>query len=134
MEITAMPNEIDPIVDNWYSHLDKGQRFYVVAVDAGGGLVEIQHFDGDLEEIEYDEWYGMDIVPCEAPENWSGPSDIAEQDDYGTEITDTQAADWSEPLQELKKPQVETAYLETDKSSYGMEEDLLQEEPLEWEV
>ncbi|WP_455198264.1 DUF6763 family protein [Kaarinaea lacus] len=28
-----MSTEVDPIVGNWYQHLDKGQRFLVVAFD-----------------------------------------------------------------------------------------------------
>ena len=96
-----MPIETDPIVDNWYYHLDKGQRFYVVAVDEDAGIVEIQHFDGDVEEIELKDWYEMDIRPGEEPENWSGAMDIAEADDFGTEITDTKPRDWNEPLKEL---------------------------------
>ena len=134
MEKLTMSTEIDPIVDNWYSHLDKGQRFYVVAVDLDEGLVEIQHFDGDLEEVEYDEWYSMDLEPCEPPENWSGPVDIAEQDDFGTEITDTLAADWSEPLQELKKPSSDAIFAEVSESENELEEEMSWEELLEWEV
>lgn len=53
-------------------------------------MVEIQYFDGDLDELDLDAWYGMEIELTEAPENWSGPLDVAELDDLGTEVTDTQ--------------------------------------------
>ena len=102
-----MPTENDPIVDNWYNHLDKGQRFYVVAVDEEGGFVEIQHFDGDVEEVSLEDWYKMNIELGEAPENWYGAVDIGEADDLGTEVTDTQPGDWTEPLQEIRKPERE---------------------------
>ena len=95
-----MPIEYEPNINAWYQHLDKGQRFQVVAVDEAEGTVEIQHFDGDIEEDELDEWYDMDIVQCEAPENWSGAVDIGELDDFGTGITDTTAEEWDEPLRE----------------------------------
>jgi hypothetical protein len=72
-------------------------------VDEGDGTVEIQHFDGDIEELELDNWYLMAITPCEAPENWSGALDIGELDDYGTEITDTSADEWEAPLQEFPR-------------------------------
>lgn len=100
-----MPKDIDPIVDNWYHHLDKGQRFHVVAVDEDNRVVEIQHFDGDVEEVDLKDWYRMKIELSEAPENWSGATDIGDVDDYGTEITDTNPGDWNEPLQEIKRPQ-----------------------------
>jgi hypothetical protein len=99
-----MNSEADPIVGNWYRHLDKGQPFTVVAVDEDAGLVEIQHFDGDLEEIELETWYRLPIEPIEEPENWSGSLDVAELDDLGgTEVTDTQPEDWSGPLEEVVK-------------------------------
>lgn len=83
-------------------HLDKGQRFRVAAVDEIGKTVEVQHFDGDLEEFDLDTWYQLDIGSCEAPMNWSGPLDIGNKDDYGTEITDTRSEDWDEPLNEFQ--------------------------------
>ena len=98
-----MPTEFDPIINSWYYHQDKGQKFYVVDVDDDAGLVEIQHFDGDLEEISLKDWYDMEIAIGEAPENWSGAMDIGEQDDLGTEVTDTNSEDWSDPLQEISR-------------------------------
>ena len=97
-----MPTEVDPIVGNWYQHLDKGQRFLVVAFDEDEGLIETQHFDGDIEEIPLNVWYQQDLEIAEAPENWSGALDIGTKDDYGTEVTDTDISDWSDPFQELK--------------------------------
>ena len=63
-----MPNELDPIRGQWYAHLKKGQRFFISAVDEDGGTVEIQHFDGDLEEATFDEWRELDIELSVAPE------------------------------------------------------------------
>lgn len=96
-----MPTEADPIVGNWYTHLDKGQRFFVTAVDEKAGTVEIQHFDGDLEEFTLDNWYALEVEPAEEPENWGGPLDIVEFDDFGTEITDTSQDDWHEAENEF---------------------------------
>ena len=58
-----MPTESAPIVGNWYRHLDKGQKFEVVAIDEDARIVETQHFDGDIEEIDLDDWYELDIEP-----------------------------------------------------------------------
>lgn len=97
-----MPTEADPIVGNWYFHLNKGQRFFVVAVDESARTVEVQNFDGDVEEIDWDTWHELDIEVCEAPENWSGPFDIGNVDDLGTAVTDTRPSDWDEPLSEFE--------------------------------
>ena len=96
-----MPDELDPRIDQWYMHLDKGQCFMVTAIDEQGNSIEVQHFDGDLEEFTLDEWRELDIELSEAPENWSGALDIGEQDDFGTEVTDTTKQDWSESLAEI---------------------------------
>lgn len=97
-----MTIDLDPVVDNWYFHLDKGQKFKVVSVDEEAHLIELQHFDGDIEEVSLDDWRDMEIELCEEPQNWSGPLDVSEQDDFGTEITDTSKEDWTEPLEEVK--------------------------------
>jgi len=102
-----MTTENDPIIDNWYFHKDKGQQFMVVAVDENKELVEIQHFDGDIEEISFSNWYDMNIEISTAPENWSGAIDVGEVDDYGTGVTDTKPEEWDEPIKEIRLPDVE---------------------------
>ncbi|MCF6291326.1 MAG: hypothetical protein L3J03_10075 [Desulfobacterales bacterium] len=80
-----MNNEIEPIVGNWYLHLGKGRDFTVVAVDEDGRGVEIQYFDGDLEELSLEEWAAMELDIREPPEDWTGPVDDVELDDLGYE-------------------------------------------------
>lgn len=96
-----MANELDPIVENWYCHLDKGQSFQVVAFDDDKKTVEVQNFDGDVTEFDMDTWRELEIEVCEAPENWAGAMDIGERDDYGTEITDTPDEAFTESLEEI---------------------------------
>lgn len=97
-----MRNEFDPRIDQWYAHFDKGQRFFVIDIDEEENTVEIQHFDGDIEEFSLEEWRDLRIVLSEEPENWSGALDIAEKDDLGTGVTDTSSADWSEPGKDFR--------------------------------
>jgi len=99
-----MQNELDPRIDQWYAHLDKGQRFFITAINKEQKTVEIQHFDGDLEEFSIDEWRDLKIELSEEPENWAGALDIAEKDDLGTGITDTRSADWTEPGEDYRAP------------------------------
>lgn len=97
-----MTNELDPLIDQWYRHRDKGQQFYVTATDMENDAIEVQHFGGDLEEFTFGEWMDLDIELSEEPENWSGAIDIGDPDDYGTGITDTGKPDWDEPLVEIR--------------------------------
>lgn len=75
-----------PVVGNWYQTPDK-QDFEVVAVDEKGGFVEIQYFDGQVDEYDYDAWSTLGFVEIAPPEDWSGPFDDLEKDDLG--YTDT---------------------------------------------
>jgi hypothetical protein len=126
-----MPNELDPIPDQWYAHLDKGQRFYVTAIDEDNDTVEIQHFDGDIEEYSLEEWRELDIELSEEPENWAGALDIAEQDDLGTEITDTTPEDWDSPQEEIRSSDQEMHTRESMSARDDFGEGYIEESPLE---
>jgi hypothetical protein len=78
-----MSNRLRPVVGHWYNHLDKGDLFQVVALDEPSGTIEIQEFDGALDELDLEEWLQMDIEPAAAPEDWTGPVDELEPDDRG---------------------------------------------------
>jgi len=89
-----MTNELDPIVDQWYMHHDKGEMFRIVATDAATGNVEIQFFGGDVEEIEHDSWRELDIEAAAPPEDWTGPYDDVDLEDPGTGETGMRPQDW----------------------------------------
>ena len=76
-----MRDEIEPVAGNWYTHGDKGQTFQVVAVDEDRDVIEIQYFDGDLEQVDSDAWYEMDLELAEPPEDERGPLDDDSTDD-----------------------------------------------------
>lgn len=75
-----MNNEIEPIVGSWYQDLINGRVFQVVALDEDEAQVELQHSDGDIEELTLEEWHSMDVESAEAPDDWIGPLDDAELD------------------------------------------------------
>jgi hypothetical protein len=82
-EEKEMTNRLEPIIGHWYNHLDKGDLFQVVAIDRKSGTIEIQEFDGGLDEFEFDEWREMFVEEAAAPEDWTGPVDEVERDDLG---------------------------------------------------
>jgi len=97
-----MSNELDPVVDQWYRHLDKGEMLRVVAVDPVARLVEIQNFDGNIEELEFGAWHDMNITLAEAPEDWTGPYDDVETDNLDSTETAMTSQDWRTPLDSLR--------------------------------
>jgi hypothetical protein len=101
-----MDNELDPVVGSWYRDTDKGRLFRVVAFDEERGIVELQHFEGELEEIDAGEWFDMDIEPAEAPEDWTGPVEGVETDDVAYEKKSAPRA-WKEPREEAEPAEEE---------------------------
>ena len=102
-----MPNELDPIVGQWYLHRDKGEMFQIVAVDASSGCVETQSFAGDVEELDWAGWHEMDIEVAAAPEDSTGPFDGIEPDDLGLSETGMSSQDWRMSL-EASRPAEES--------------------------
>lgn len=123
-----MATEADPIVTTWYKHLDKGQTFQVVAIDDSEKLIEIQYVDGDIEEIDIDDWCLMELERIESPEDISGALDVSEIDSLGTSITDTSPSDWDASAQESKGLESEDMPIETIGSD-GLNEAAIYEEP-----
>ena len=96
-----MTSEADPIIDEWYHHPEKAQKFQVTALDEHTGTVEIQYFDGTVGELDLDTWYSLDIERIEAPEDWTGPMDNIEKDDLNPVGTEMQREEWDAPYQEV---------------------------------
>ena len=95
-----MISDTDPIIDEWYHHPAKAQKFKVTALDDHAATVEIQYFDGNIDELDIDTWYGLDIERIEAPEDWTGPMDNIEKDDLNPVGTEMQREDWETPYSE----------------------------------
>jgi hypothetical protein len=87
----------NPVVESWYHHSEKAQKFLVTAIDEHSDSVEVQYFDGTLDEFELSTWYAMDVEPVEAPEDWTGPVDMDDLSSIDAEMTD---ADWDAPYNE----------------------------------
>ena len=45
-----MIGELDPVEGSWYHDIGKEQNFMVVVVSETGGAVDVQYFDGDIED------------------------------------------------------------------------------------
>lgn len=80
-----MIDKIPPRIDQWYLDAADQQSFVVIDVDEEDGLIEIQYFDGELDELDLEEWEEMVLEEVEPPEDWSGPLDEMEPDDLGYE-------------------------------------------------
>lgn len=75
-----------PGIGEWY-RLSSGELLEVVAYDAADGTIEVQYFDGTVEEFDFDDWRSQrasgGIEEAEAPEDWSGSVDVEPEDGLG---------------------------------------------------
>ena len=73
-----------PNVGDWY-RFSNGDLFEVVAFDAEEGTIELQYFDGTVEEMDFEDWLAnwqdREIEAAAAPEDWSGSVDMDAEDE-----------------------------------------------------
>jgi hypothetical protein len=77
-----MASGVIPAVGHWYQNPDQS-KFEVIALDEDEGVIEIQYFDGELDEMEFDVWPQLGLEGVSPPEDWTGAYDGFERDDLG---------------------------------------------------
>jgi len=92
---------VQPIINQWYHYPEKSQKFKVVALDLQDNTIEIQYFDGTVDEMEMVTWYGSRMEGVEAPEDWTGAMEYLEIDDRSSTGTEMSGEDWSAPYDEI---------------------------------
>lgn len=70
-----MNNELIPVIGEWYQRTDRAQPFQVVAIDEDAETVEIEYFDGTVDEWPLTHWRALEIEPSGAPPDTSGAFD-----------------------------------------------------------
>ncbi len=72
-----------PVIGKWFRR-PNGTLFEVVAVDEDDGTIEIQFFDGTIDEVDLEAWPELLLVEVvSAPEDWSGSVDMDPEDYVG---------------------------------------------------
>jgi hypothetical protein len=74
-------HQLQPTIGQWYRRRDKEERFEVVGIDEDEGTVELQNYDGALDEVDKDAWYALDIETSRQPEDLMGVFDLAPPDE-----------------------------------------------------
>jgi hypothetical protein len=95
-----MSRELNPVAGRWYRDLERDEIFKVVALDENDDVVEIQHADGEIEELESAEWFEMDLERAGEPEGWlretEDTEDEEEEDEGWRDEDDDEDDDWDE--------------------------------------
>jgi len=82
-----------PAIGDWY-RLNGGELFEVVALDDSDATIEIQHFDGTVEEMDLEDWKAQweegALKTAAPPEDYTGAVDVdsATADNLFNDVTD----------------------------------------------
>lgn len=128
-------------IGQWYLRRDKGELFQVTGLDEPSGTIEIQTFDGDLDEIDEAVWVALPLGFAEPPEDSTGSLDDVETDALGYSETDMTPSDWAEALEPARAGQAPEVWqdsrdeTEQDPESKRLREPLSPEDPSlgEWQ-
>ena len=91
----------EPTIGRWYRR-PHGPLFEVVAVDEADQTIELQFFDGTIDEIDRETWSNLLIDRVAAPEDWSGSVDMDPEDYSGKEESEMPLG-YHDPLAFLEK-------------------------------
>ena len=90
-----------PVIGQWFRR-PSGTLFEVVAIDEDDATVEIQQFDGTIDEVDMDAWPDLLLVEVSAPEDWSGSVDM-DPEDYAGKSSNEIPSGYHDPLAFLDK-------------------------------
>lgn len=85
-----MARNSDPVVGAWYKNLDTQQLFMVIELDEDSELLEIEHEDGEVEQISLADWQELEIERSAEPDDWDTSIEDESLGDYDVEGD----ADW----------------------------------------
>lgn len=92
-----MSRDKEPVVGQWYINADEEETFRVITVDEDAEMVEIEYLDGEIEELDIDEWHELDLELTTEPEGWSEDDDEEDEDeDDWDEDEEEDEDDWEE--------------------------------------
>ena len=92
---------IYPIIGQWFRR-PSGTLFEVVAIDDEARTIEIQQYDGTIDEVDFENWPELLLTEVSAPEDWLGSVDMDPEDFVGKSNSEMPAG-YHDPLAFLDK-------------------------------
>ena len=93
-----MSRDNEPVKGQWYENVDDEETFRVLSVDEDAELIEIEYLDGEIDELDIEEWHELDLELIEEPEGWSEDDDEDEDEDEDEELDEDD--DWDDEDEE----------------------------------
>jgi hypothetical protein len=90
-----------PKIGQWFRR-PNGGLLEVVAVDESDETIEVQFFDGTIDEVDTEAWRELFLIEVSPPEDWTGSVDM-DPDDYKGTARDEMPQGFHDPLEFLGK-------------------------------
>ena len=93
-----MSRDNEPVKGQWYENVEEEETFRVLSVDEDAEIVEIEYLDGEIEELDLEEWHELDVELTQEPEGWSDEDEDEDWDEEDEEEEDDEDEDddWDE--------------------------------------
>jgi hypothetical protein len=99
-EVISVSRDNEPVKGQWYENVEEEETFRVLSVDEDAEIVEIEYLDGEIEELDLEEWHELDLELTQEPEGWSDEDeddeDWDEDEEEEEEEDDDEDDDWDE--------------------------------------
>jgi hypothetical protein len=97
-EVISVSRDNEPVKGQWYENVEEEETFRVLSVDEDAEIVEIEYLDGEIEELDLEEWHELDLELTDEPEGWSDEDDEDDEDwdEDEEEEEDEDDDDWDE--------------------------------------
>jgi hypothetical protein len=101
VEVMVVSRDNEPVKGQWYENTEDQETFRVLSVDEDVELIEIEYLDGEIEELDIEEWHELDLELIAEPEGWSEDDEDEEEDDEEWDDEDEdEDDDWDEDEEE----------------------------------
>lgn len=87
-----------PTTGEWYLDSETEEEFEVVNLDEDSGLIEVQYLNGEIGELDREEWDGLALSRIEAPEDWTLALEPVEEGDVGYDAESFEGTPRRKPL------------------------------------
>jgi hypothetical protein len=96
--VISVSRDNEPVKGQWYENVEEEETFRVLSVDEDAEIVEIEYLDGEIEELDLEEWHDLDLELTQEPEGWSDEDEDEDWDeeDEEEEDDDDEDDDWDE--------------------------------------
>lgn len=90
-------SKLTPKIEQWYQDSASGAVFEIVALDIDEGTVQVQYLDGEIANIDPEDWNELLLQKAAAPEDWRSAFELDGEADLDPDAA-FHPTTWGSPL------------------------------------